>query len=90
LKKVDFFYYTYILECSDGTYYIGKTTDLTKRLTAHNGKISGGAKYTRSRRPVFLKYYEKFDTLGEALKREIALKKLSRKEKSLLLNEEKH
>ena len=48
--------YTYILQCSDGTYYTGWTNDLEKRLDAHNtGK---GAKYTKARRPVMLMYYE--------------------------------
>ena len=45
--------YTYILKCSDGTYYTGWTNDLDKRLKAHNGGKSG-AKYTRNRRPVTL------------------------------------
>ena len=49
--------YTYILKCSDGTYYTGWTNDLDKRLKAHNGGKSG-AKYTRNRRPVTLVYYE--------------------------------
>lgn len=50
--------YTYILRCADGTYYCGWTNNLDRRLKAHNeGK---GAKYTRSRRPVALVYYEAF------------------------------
>ena len=52
--------YTYILKCSDGTYYTGWTNDMAKRLKTHNeGK---GAKYTRARLPVTLAYYEAFET----------------------------
>ena len=71
--------YTYILSCSDGTLYTGWTNDLEKRLKAHNeGK---GAKYTKTRRPVSLVYHEEFDTKEEAMKREYAIKKLSRAKK---------
>lgn len=71
--------YTYMVECSDGTLYTGWTFDLQKRINAHNsGK---GAKYTRSRRPVKLVYYETFDSKSEAMKREIEIKKLKRKDK---------
>lgn len=44
--------YVYILRCADGTYYTGWTTDMDKRIKAHNGEMAGGAKYTRARRPV--------------------------------------
>ena len=75
--------YTYILTCADGTYYCGWTNDLDKRLKAHNqGK---GAKYTRPRRPVVLSYYEAFETKSEAMKREYAIKQLTRKEKLKLM-----
>ena len=75
--------YTYILECADGTLYCGWTNDLEKRVQAHNaGK---GAKYTKTRRPVVLKYHEIFSTKREAMKREWALKQLSRKEKLQLI-----
>ena len=47
-------YYVYILECCDGTFYTGITTDMKKRLRQHNGEIVGGAKYTAARRPVRL------------------------------------
>ncbi len=78
-------YFVYIVECSDNTYYIGYTNNLDKRIKAHNeGKT--GAKYTRSRLPVILKYSESFTTLSEALKREYQLKQLTRKEKLKLLN----
>lgn len=75
--------YTYILRCSDDTLYCGWTNDLKKRLASHNaGK---GAKYTRSRHPVTLVYYETFETKEEAMSREFAIKRLSRKEKLKLI-----
>ena len=74
----------YILRCYDGSLYTGWTTDLKQRVKAHNeGK---GAKYTRSRRPVELVYHEEFETKSEALKREAAIKRLSREEKLTLIN----
>lgn len=76
--------YTYILKCSDGTLYCGWTNDLEKRLSCHNsGK---GAKYTRSRLPVTLVYFESFETSVEAQKREYQIKHLTRKEKLELIN----
>lgn len=75
--------YTYILKCKDDSLYTGWTNDLKKRITSHNaGK---GAKYTKSRRPVELVYYEEFQTREEAMKREYAIKQLSRKEKEALI-----
>ena len=74
---------TYMLECSDKTFYIGSTNDLIKRLYAHNN-LKSGAHYTKIRRPVKLVYKEKFATFNEAKKREAALKKLTRKEKLAL------
>ena len=73
----------YILRCCDGTLYTGWTTDLEHRLAAHND--GAGAKYTRSRRPVELVYHEEFDSKGTALKREAAIKRLSREEKLALI-----
>ena len=75
--------YTYIVKCSDGTFYTGWTNDLTRRMEAHNQ--GRGAKYTKARRPVTLIYYETFETKEEALKREYAIKRLSRKEKEELI-----
>lgn len=76
-------HYTYILECEDGSYYTGYTTDVEKRFTVH---LSGkGAKYTRSRRPVRIAYYEEFENRSEALKRERAIKKMTREEKVRLV-----
>ena len=77
-------HYVYILRCYDGSLYTGWTTDLKQRVKAHNeGK---GAKYTRSRRPVELVYHEEFETKSEALKREAAIKRMSREEKLTLIN----
>lgn len=77
--------YTYILECKDGTYYTGWTNNLDKRLKDHNeGK---GAKYTKPRLPVSLIYYEEFQTKKEAMRREYAIKRMSRSEKSKLVCE---
>ncbi len=74
---------TYILRCSDGTFYTGWTNDIEKRLTAHNQGI--GAKYTKGRTPVELVYMEGFATKQEAMKREAAIKKMSRAEKRKLV-----
>lgn len=74
--------YTYMLLCSDNTYYTGWTTDLTQRIAAHNKGT--GSKYTRARLPVTLAYAETYETKSEAMKREAAIKKLPRKEKEAL------
>ena len=78
-------YYVYILKCADGTYYTGWTTDPEKRIRVHNsGK---GAKYTRARRPVELIYTEEYRNKTDALRREYAIKQLTRKEKEELVDE---
>lgn len=73
-------YCTYILECADATLYVGCTNDLEKRLRQHNG-AKAGAHYTKIRRPVVLKYSERFRTLARARAREAELKRLTRAEK---------
>lgn len=80
--------YTYILQCSDNTYYTGWTNDLEKRIDAHNSKK--GAKYTKSRLPVTLVYYETFQSKEEAMRREWEIKRLSRSQKEALMKESKH
>lgn len=76
--------YTYLLRCADGTLYCGWTNRLEERVQAHNeGK---GAKYTKCRRPVELAYYEVFETKQEAMRREAAIKRLTREEKLKLVN----
>ena len=79
--------YTYIVKCSDGSLYTGWTTDLDRRIRAHND--GAGAKYTKSRRPVRLVYYETFETKEEAMRREYAIKQLTREEKLALLQDGK-
>lgn len=74
---------TYILKCNDNSLYTGWTNDITHRLKMHNeGK---GAKYTRGRGPVELVYIEEFETKQEAMSREAKIKRLTRKEKLLLI-----
>lgn len=80
-------YYTYILKCSDGTYYTGSTSNLDRRIKQHNGLIKGGAKYTRGRRPVVLVYFEDKLTKSSALQKENKLKKLSHNKKKLLVSD---
>ena len=75
--------YTYILKCADGSLYTGWTNNLKKRLKEHNA--GRGAKYTKPRRPVELVYYETFETKEEAMRREYAIKQLTRKEKIKLI-----
>ena len=76
--------YVYILRCGDGSLYTGWTNDLAARVKAHNAGV--GAKYTRSRRPVELVYYESFETREEAMSREWHLKRLTRQEKLALIS----
>ena len=79
--------YVYLLRCADGTLYCGWTTDLAARVKAHNsGK---GAKYTRSRLPAELVYYETYENRHEALSREWQLKRLPRAEKLALIRDAK-
>ena len=78
-------YFVYILECKDKTLYTGWTNDLEKRIFTHNNSKTG-AKYTKARRPVVLKYSEKFRSQSKAMKRECAIKLLTRKEKLELIN----
>lgn len=77
-------YFVYMLECSDGTLYTGWTTDIEKRVVAHNTSKTG-AKYTSARRPVKLVYSEECLSRSAAMKREIEIKKLSREEKFRLI-----
>ena len=76
-------YFIYIVKCKDETYYTGYTTNIEKRIKAHNeGK---GAKYTRGRLPVKLVYWEQYEEKAQALKREYAIKQLTRKQKQQLI-----
>ncbi len=78
-------YYVYLLRCADDTLYCGYTTDLDKRVQTHNK--GEGAKYTKSRLPVSLVYSEEHPTKSDALKRECAVKKLTRQQKLNLIRE---
>ena len=77
--------YTYMVKCADGTLYTGWTNCLEKRLKAHNGGRNG-AKYTKTKRPVSLVYYEGFFTKEEAMQREDQIKQLTRERKLELIN----
>lgn len=78
-------YFFYVLECRDGSYYAGYTNDLKKRIQLHNdGK---GAKYTRGRGPVKLRFHQPFSNKSEALKAEYQFKQWPRKRKEMFLEE---
>lgn len=79
--------YTYIVRCKDNSLYCGWTNNLEKRIESHNAGT--GAKYTKSRRPVELVYFETFDTKEEAMSREYAIKQLTRAEKMKLIEGER-
>ena len=79
--------YVYMLRCADGTLYTGWTSDLVHRVKAHNS--GHGAKYTRSRTPVELVYSEQLADKQEALKREYAIKQLTRHQKEQLIERNK-
>ncbi|MFW5985885.1 MAG: GIY-YIG nuclease family protein [Halanaerobiales bacterium] len=76
-------HYVYIIECSDKTYYTGYTTDVERRVDEHNRGY--GAKYTRGRLPVVLRYREGFSTRSKAQKREYEIKQMSHGEKKRLI-----
>lgn len=77
-------FFCYILECADGTYYTGWTTDPPRRERQHNA--GRGAKYTRMRRPVKLIYIEELSDRTSAMKRERAIKKMARAQKRKLIH----
>lgn len=77
--------FVYIVECRDNSLYTGWTTDLEERIKTHNEGT--GAKYTRSRRPVKLVYFEEVENRSTALKREAAIKKLTREKKLKLIKD---
>jgi putative endonuclease len=76
-------FFVYLVECRDGSFYCGYTTDIEKRVINHNKGI--GSKYTKRRRPVRLIYFEELSTKSEALKREYEIKQFSRKAKEDLV-----
>lgn len=83
MSKSETKFWVYFLQCADGTYYCGWSVNLAARLISHNkGKAS---KYTRARLPVQIVYFEECNSKSAALKRELVLKKLSRKSKEELI-----
>lgn len=80
--------YVYIVECSDGTLYTGWTRNVRARVRAHNA--GRGARYTRGRRPVRLRYWERHPTRAAAMRRERAIKHWSRAKKLALIAECPH
>ena len=81
-------YCVYILECADGSFYTGYTVDLEKRLSAH--RAGKGAKYTKGRQPLTVIYEESFADKSEALRREYAIKQLSKLQKKSLVESRGH
>lgn len=79
-------YYFYILRCSDNSLYCGQTNNLKKRIQEHNLGKTKSARYTKTRRPVKLVYFEKFSTLQLAMKREFQIKKWPKAKKEALVN----
>ncbi len=80
-------WHVYLAECADGTLYCGVATNLERRLAAHNGLAPGGAKYTRSRRPVKLAASAAFAGRSEALRAEALVKSTPRERKIARLAE---
>ncbi len=78
-------FYCYLLECADGTFYTGWTTDPQRREKEHNAGT--GARYTNTRRPVRMVYVEEMPDKVSALKRELAIKRMPRKKKQALVAE---
>lgn len=75
----------YVLECADGSYYTGYTTDVERRVREHNE--GDGAKYTRGRAPVSLVHVECYDSQSAAMAREYEIKQFSRPQKERLVEE---
>jgi putative endonuclease len=83
-NKSNNLHYIYVVECSDGSFYTGYTTDVERRLEEHNA--GQGAKYTRGRLPVKLRHQESFKNRSLAQKREYEIKQLPRSKKEELLD----
>lgn len=80
-------YYLYIVRCSDNSLYCGQTKDIQRRVLEHNFNNTKSAKYTKSRRPVKLVYFETYKKIGEVLKREFEIKKMTKVKKEVLIKE---
>ena len=83
-------WYIYIARCADTSLYTGITKDLKRRLREHNTNDMKGSKYTRTKRPVTVVYKETTETQSQALKREAAIKRLSRRQKERLTDGKLH
>lgn len=81
-------WFLYVAKCSDSTLYTGITTDIDRRIHEHNN-TKKGAKYTSSRRPIYVVYIDTFSNRSTASKAECKFKKLSRKEKIKIINGER-
>lgn len=86
VEKPESKWYLYVLECSDGTYYTGISNDIPRRVAMHNAGTA--SRYTRARRPVKIIHRKRCRSRSDALKKEYALKQLTREEKEGYL--EKH
>ncbi len=78
-------FFIYIIRCNDGTLYTGYTKDVPRRVKQHNSGIA--SKYTRTRRPVKLVYAEEHPDASSSLKREYAIKQLTKAQKTALITE---
>ncbi|MBP6432436.1 MAG: GIY-YIG nuclease family protein [Ferruginibacter sp.] len=81
--KIAHNYFVYIVECADKSYYTGVTNDIDRRIWEHNNDVNALA-YTYKRRPVLLKYYQRFQDINQAIAWEKQLKGWSRKKKEAL------
>lgn len=79
-------HYVYVLECADGSFYTGYTTDVERRVREHDA--GEGAKYTRGRTPVELRHTESYESKSAAMSREYEIKQFSRVEKERLVADE--
>lgn len=79
-------WHVYLLRCADDSLYCGITTDVTRRLAQHNGLLPGGARYTRTRRPVRLEACRTCADRSQALRLEARIKKTPRWQKCRLLH----
>lgn len=80
-------WFTYFMQCKDGSFYAGVTTDPIKRERQHNGEIVGGAKYTQAKRPCKMVYLEENSSRIESSKREYVIRNLTKKQKENLIIE---
>jgi len=83
-------WYVYMVRCADDSLYTGITKSLSKRVAEHNSTGKACAKYTRTRQPVTLVYYEKYDSRSLATKRELDIKHLSKASKEALVFRKNH